>query len=414
MRAVRLAIRKPTKRQVFYFIIATISLALAIGSSLAWWKVRTIRQAEALGMSLEGTRDRSTEKRISAFCSVLESLKFPESVRKPVATWLLQSAWKTNYIVAGREISPQKLSILTRWPFRNIEGISFKHTGIGLEGLAASGPKPKCRFLDLEHAELDDSCIPVIMKNFPRVEFINFRGVPIEGSGFTEFSNHEGKTLGLNLGFNREAFTREKLETLAASCPQLGYLRFYPPDDKACEPLLKCQELWGLDFQNTRIRGDIVHKLHLLPKLEWLHLGSNGKPNSRDLDLILSAPSIPTIKRLNLYGLTIEENHLPQIARVFPNLEELWLPYATLPHGFMTGLTKLPNLQTLNLYGATLPEGKPIIPIPARWSISKVMADSKTKELLMEKYPSLKLDITTKFPDWINPGQHPFLEEIDY
>ncbi len=127
---------------------------------------------------------------------------------------------------------------------------------------------------------------------------------------------------------------------------------------------------------------------------------------------MLSSPPIPTVERLNLRGLTIEEHHIPEIARMFPSLIELWLPYCFLSPKSIADLSQLKSLKILKLEMIKLKEGAPLVPI--RLPITTLLIDRKTAELLLKASPSLKPLINSKNFEWIAAGDHPFFGQIDY
>lgn len=125
-----------------------------------------------------------------------------------------------------------------------MESLSLANSKVSVNDLAAIRTMPNCRFLDLEHAKLDDSSIPVIAAKFPYIEFINFRGAAVGGTKFDALSKLKGTPPGLNLN-NNVLYSRNELETFTKVCPQLGYLPINRIDDETCVPILKCQNLLG-------------------------------------------------------------------------------------------------------------------------------------------------------------------------
>jgi hypothetical protein len=81
-------------------------------------------------------------------------------------------------------MSPELAAIISRQEFRHIESLSLANSKVSVNDLAAIRTMPNCRFLDLEHAKLDDSSILVIAEKFPYIEFINFRGATVGGTKF--------------------------------------------------------------------------------------------------------------------------------------------------------------------------------------------------------------------------------------
>ncbi|MCB1089457.1 MAG: hypothetical protein KDM63_20630, partial [Verrucomicrobiae bacterium] len=374
------------------------------------WHVHTLRSAEASGLDLTGNRSPRVERLIGKVDSTLRSLKVPETISKPIDLWLSQASWKVNFVRVTEEMNPTIVSILRRRAFRGIEGIKFESSRPTLHDLSSIGVKPNCRFVDMGFADLDDTCIPVMVRIFPKVEFVNCTYLAIDGSGFSAWSALKGQRLGLLFGAKGGQLGKDDLDCLVRACPQLGYLAFFGGDFEECTPVFKFQNLWGLDLRRTRSRGEIVHRLHELPKLKWLNLDDPS-----DLDLVLSAPPMRSVERLSLNycDQPIEERHIQQLGKAFPKLKDLWLESCTLSPKAIEGLANLRSLEVVHLNGFKLGDGEGA---DHRFQLTGVtlFLERDEKVAVLKRFPNLDADFNHDHPRWFDGRSHRFFDSMDY